>query len=156
LKECSDRSASGSQKIDETNFKPIRNMKIKLSIVTVFLMMSLGVFAQTIEKDSIRVLSIAQFEKMSQKKKSLVIDVRTPEEVAEGHLAGAVNINFLGQNFAEEISKLNKNKTYLLYCRSGSRTRKAADLMQKSGFKQVYMLEGGITGWKEAGKPTEK
>ena len=86
----------------------------------------------------------------------MVVDVRTPEEVSEGHLAGALNINFLGENFAKEIQNLDKRKTYLLYCRSGSRTRKAADLMQKSGFKHVYMLEGGITAWKEAGKPIEK
>ena len=131
-------------------------MKINLSLILGFIFMSLGAFAQTVEKDSIQVLSITQFEKMSQKKKNLVVDVRTPEEVAEGHLSGAVNINFLGEGFAEEIKTLNKNKTYLLYCRSGSRTRKAADLMQKSGFKHVYMLEGGITAWKEAGKPTEK
>ena len=131
-------------------------MKIKLSIVFAFLIMGFGAFAQTAAKDSIQVLSIAQFEKMSQKKKNLVVDVRTPEEVDEGHLVGALNINFLGEGFAEEIQKLNKKKTYLLYCRSGSRTRKAADLMQKSGFKHVYMLEGGITAWKEAGKPTEK
>ncbi len=131
-------------------------MKIKLTLFFAFILISLGTFAQTVEKDSIQVLTIAQFEKMSGKKKAMVVDVRTPEEVSEGHLAGALNINFLGENFANEIQNLNKKKTYLLYCRSGSRTRKAADLMQKSGFKNVYMLEGGITAWKEAGKPTEK
>ncbi|MBC6368282.1 rhodanese-like domain-containing protein [Algoriphagus sp. AK58] len=131
-------------------------MKIKITFLLAFLLISLGTFAQTVEKDSIQVLSIAQFEKMSHKKKTMVVDVRTPEEVAEGHLAGSVNINFLGENFANEIQNLDKKKTYLLYCRSGSRTRRAADLMQKSGFKHVYMLEGGITAWTEAGKPTEK
>jgi rhodanese-related sulfurtransferase len=71
-------------------------------------------------------------------------------------LVGATTINFLGANFASEVQKLNKNKTYLLYCRSGSRTRKAADAMQKIGFKHVYMLEGGIIAWKGAGKQVEK
>jgi rhodanese-related sulfurtransferase len=131
-------------------------MKIKFTLFLAFLMINLAAIAQTIEKDSIQVLTIAQFEKMSTKKKSMVVDVRTPEEVSEGHLVGALNINFLGENFANEIQHLDKKKTYLLYCRSGNRTRKAADLMQKSGFKNVYMLEGGITAWKEAGKPTEK
>jgi rhodanese-related sulfurtransferase len=131
-------------------------MKIKFTLFLAFLMINLAAIAQTIEKDSIQVLTIAQFEKMSTKKKSMVVDVRTPEEVSEGHLIGALNINFLGENFANEIQHLDKKKTYLLYCRSGNRTRKAADLMQKSGFKNVYMLEGGITAWKEAGKPTEK
>jgi rhodanese-related sulfurtransferase len=54
------------------------------------------------------------------------------------------------------VAGLNKKGTYLLYCRSGSRTRKAADAMQKMGFKHVYMLEGGINAWKEAGKAVEK
>lgn len=93
---------------------------------------------------------------MTTKKKNMLVDIRTPEEVSEGHLQGALNINFLGENFSQEIEALNKNKTYLLYCRSGSRTRKAADQMQKAGFKKVYMLEGGITAWNAAGKPVEK
>ncbi len=120
-----------------------------------FLIGSRG-FAQTAVQDSIQVLSIPQFEKMAAKKKSKIIDVRTPEEVAEGHLADATTINFLSPDFASQVIGLNKKRTYLLYCRSGSRTRKAADAMQKMGFKHVYMLEGGINAWKEAGKAVEK
>lgn len=131
-------------------------MKTKLVFLFTFLILGITAQAQTLEKDSIKVISIAEFEKMSAKKKNLVVDVRTPEEVAEGHLAGSLNINFLGENFSQEIQTLNKNKTYLLYCRSGSRTRKAANQMQKAGFKKVYMLQGGITAWNEAGKPIEK
>lgn len=131
-------------------------MKTKLVFLFAFLIMGITAQAQTVEKDSINVISISEFEKMSSKKRNKVIDVRTPEEVAEGQLAGAMNINFLGENFSQEIAALNKNKTYLLYCRSGARTRKAADQMQKAGFKRIYMLEGGITAWNEAGKPIEK
>ena len=80
----------------------------------------------------------------------------SPEEVAEGHLLGSSTVNFLSPDFSKEVQALNKNKTYLLYCRSGTRTRKAADAMQKMGFKHVYMLEGGITAWKEAGKEVVK
>ena len=131
-------------------------MKYTVAFLLTLLLFSTATIAQTVEKDSIQVLSIAQFEKLAAKKKSKIIDVRTPEEVVEGHLVGATTVNFLGDNFASEVQELNKNKTYLLYCRSGSRTRKAADAMQKMGFKHVYMLEGGITAWKEAGKPLEK
>lgn len=131
-------------------------MKTKLVFLFAFLIMGITAQAQTVEKDSINVISISEFEKMSSKKRNKVIDVRTPEEVEEGQLAGAMNINFLGENFSQEIAALNKNKTYLLYCRSGARTRKAADQMQKAGFKRIYMLEGGITAWNEAGKPIEK
>jgi len=131
-------------------------MKTQIAFLFAFLIIGISGQAQTVEKDSINVITIAEFEKMAAKKKNTVVDVRTPEEVAEGHLAGALNINFLGENFSQEIETLNKNKPYLLYCRSGSRTRKAADQMQKAGFKKVYMLEGGITAWNEAGKPVEK
>lgn len=131
-------------------------MKTKLVLFISLFMLSIGAFSQTVEKDSIQVLSIEKFEKMMGKKKNMLVDVRTPEEVSEGQIAGALNINFLGENFSNEIQNLNKNKTYLLYCRSGSRTRKAADQMQKAGFKKVYMLEGGITAWKEAGNPVQE
>jgi rhodanese-related sulfurtransferase len=131
-------------------------MKYTFTFLLTLLLFSTATIAQTVKKDSIQVLSIAEFEQLSAKKKSKIIDVRTPEEAAEGHLVGATTINFLGANFASEVQELNKNKTYLLYCRSGSRTRKAADAMQKMGFKHVYMLEGGITAWNEAGKPLEK
>lgn len=132
-------------------------MKTKLIFPALFFfLLVFSASAQTALQDSIQVISIEKFEKMSAKKKARIVDVRTPEEVSEGHLEGALNINFLGETFAEEIDKLDKKKTYLLYCRSGSRTRKAADLMQNAGFKHVYMLEGGITAWKEAGKPIEK
>jgi rhodanese-related sulfurtransferase len=131
---------------------------MKNILVLFFLLFLLGTrsFAQTAVQDSIQVLSIPQFEKMAAKKKSKIIDVRTPEEVAEGHLADATTVNFLSPDFTSQVAGLNKKGTYLLYCRSGSRTRKAADAMQKMGFKHVYMLEGGINAWKEAGKEVEK
>lgn len=131
-------------------------MKNTFVLFALFFVLSSTSFAQTAAKDSIQVLSIAQFEKMATKKKSKIIDVRTPEEVAEGHLADATTINFLSPDFTSQVAGLNKKGTYLLYCRSGARTRKAADAMQKMGFKHVYMLEGGINAWKEAGKTIEK
>jgi rhodanese-related sulfurtransferase len=131
-------------------------MKNTFVLLVFFFILSSTSFAQSAAKDSIQVLSIAEFEKMVTKKKSKIIDVRTPEEVAEGHLADASTINFLSPNFTSQVASLNKKGTYLLYCRSGARTRKAVDAMQKMGFKHVYMLEGGINAWKEAGKAIEK
>ena len=131
-------------------------MKNTLVLFVLLFLIGTKGFAQTAVTDSIQVLSIPQFEKMAAKKKSKIIDVRTPEEVAEGHLADATTVNFLSPDFASQVASLNKKGTYLLYCRSGSRTRKAADAMQKMGFKNVYMLEGGITAWKDAGKVVEK
>ncbi len=106
--------------------------------------------------DSAVVVRPATFEKMLKKKKTILLDVRTSEEMEEGHLANAQNIDFLDESFPGKIENLNKNKTYLLYCRTGKRTAKAGALMKAAGFKKVYMLDGGITAWKEEGKPIEK
>lgn len=131
-------------------------MKNTFALFAFLFLIGANGFAQTAAKDSIQVLSIAQFEKIATKKNSQILDVRTPEEVAEGHLADATTINYLSPDFTSQVAGLNKKGTYLLYCRSGARTRKAADAMQKMGFKHVYMLEGGINAWKEAGKTIEK
>ena len=131
-------------------------MKIKLITLLTFLLIGVTAYAQTTEKDSINTLPVTDFEKMALKKNTVLIDVRTPEEVAEGHLQQSMNINFLSENFAQELEVLNKKNTYLLYCKTGIKSRKAADLMQKAGFKKVYMLDGGITAWNKAGKPIQK
>jgi phage shock protein E len=78
----------------------------------------------------------------------IVIDVRTPEEVSEGHIKGAhqfIDVN--GSSFETEIGKLDKSKTYIMYCRSGSRSGRASEYMVENGFTSVYNLEGGITNY---------
>jgi|GEM_PF-220397 len=111
-------------------------------------------FAQNV--DSAMVVSATTFEKMLNKKKNILIDVRTPEEMAGGHIEKAMNLDFLDECFAQNIEILNKNKTYLLYCKSGIRTAKASARMKAAGFKNIYMLDGGITSWVEEGKPVKK
>ncbi|QYH37558.1 rhodanese-like domain-containing protein [Algoriphagus sp. NBT04N3] len=106
--------------------------------------------------DSAKVVSVEKFQKLSSKKKNILIDVRTPEEMQEGHLEGALNINFLSEGFENEIKQLDKTKTYLLYCRTGKRTAKAGAAMKAAGFKKVIILDVGITAWKEQGKPIEE
>jgi rhodanese-related sulfurtransferase len=131
-------------------------MKTRIGFLLLFLLVQTGTLAQSTKKDSVEVLSTRQFERKSNKKNTLVIDVRTPEEVAEGHLPESLNIDYTSQNFAEEIVVLNKKATYLVYCRTGKKSRGTADLMQKMGFKHVYMLDGGFTAWQDAGKQIEK
>ncbi|MEI4271184.1 rhodanese-like domain-containing protein [Klenkia sp. LSe6-5] len=66
-----------------------------------------------------------------------VVDVRTPEEYAEGHLAGAVNVDVSAEDFAARISELDPAGTYVVYCRSGARSAAAADRMVELGFTDV-------------------
>jgi len=83
----------------------------------------------------------------------IIIDVRTPKEFAEAHIENAINIDFRSATFKNEISKLDRNKKYLIYCRSGNRSRGALDAMVELGFKQVYHLSDGIVKWIEEGYP---
>jgi phage shock protein E len=82
-----------------------------------------------------------------------VIDVRTPEEFAQGHITGAINYNVEGADFASQIATLDPAGTYAVYCRSGNRSQVAVSEMANSGINGVYELESGITGWEAAGLP---
>lgn len=76
-----------------------------------------------------------------------VIDVRTPEEFEAGHIEGALNINVKAAEFVDEIQKLSKTDTLLVYCRSGRRSAYAAQVMVSFGFRKIYDLEGGFLNW---------
>jgi rhodanese-related sulfurtransferase len=86
---------------------------------------------------------------------AVVIDVRTPEEVEEGHIKGAKNINVDSRNFKKQVKNLDKSLTYYLYCGSGVRSSRAARVMIDMGFDSVYSVQGGIKAWKAAGYPVE-
>ncbi len=86
----------------------------------------------------------------------VILDIRTPEEFASGHIEGAVNINFRSDNFSEEINKLDKNKTYFVYCRTGNRSYEAVKIMAGLNFLSILRLSDDITGWKSAGLPLVK
>ena len=87
---------------------------------------------------------------------ALLIDVRQPEEYAEGHLSGAQQLNVLDEaTFQTGIAALDKSKPYFIYCRSGRRSHSAAVKMKAIGLN-VTDLKGGITAWEAAGKPITK
>ena len=82
-------------------------------------------------------------------KKAQIIDVRTPKEYAEGHIANAVNYNISDTaNFDLQTSKLKKKAPLLIYCRSGKRSLIAAKRLAAKGYTNVYNMEGGILRWK--------
>ena len=85
----------------------------------------------------------------------VVLDVRTPDEFAEGHIADATNIDFYEPDFAASLDALDKEKPYFVYCRSGNRSESAVAIMEDLGFNEVYELDGGIISWVEAGNPVE-
>ncbi len=79
-----------------------------------------------------------------------IIDVRTPTEFNAGHIDGAINIDFDNSTFKREVSKLDKSKTYFIYCRSGNRSGQAFSIMKTDGIKNIYDLQGGIVSNKDS------
>ena len=87
----------------------------------------------------------------------LIIDVRTPEEYLNGHITGAINIDWKNNDeFTSKIKEISKDKTLLIYCRSGRRSGLAKEYLQKQGYQKVYNLESGILGWQKKNLATEK
>ena len=83
----------------------------------------------------------------------VVLDVRTPEEFAQGHLEGAVLVDYRSPGFRGEVAGLSRTKTYLVYCRTGNRSASALGIMRELGFRSYYHLDGGIKRWLEEGLP---
>ena len=83
----------------------------------------------------------------------IILDVRTPREFREGHLAGARNVDFFGGRFEMETADLPRGATLLIYCRSGKRSAAAAESLGEAGMKRILHMHQGIEGWKDAGLP---
>jgi phage shock protein E len=88
--------------------------------------------------------------------KVVVLDVRTPEEFKAGHIAGAKNIDFNGDNFEKQIAALDKSKTYIVHCAAGGRSGQACKIIEQVKLPSVYHMNEGFKTWEKAGKPVEK
>ena len=86
----------------------------------------------------------------------IILDVRTPQEFREGHLAGARNMDFFGPGFEQEAAALPTDAPVLLYCKSGRRSAAAAEALGDAGHSRVLNMGGGVDGWKKAGLPLVK
>lgn len=115
--------------------------------------------AATKPASTVQRVDVEGFDKARQAKDAVVIDVRSPEEFAAGHVPGAVNIPVTGKGsvgFDEKVSAAAKGKQPLVHCRSGVRSAKAVERMQKLGIVGVVECPAGWVGWSGAGKPVEK
>lgn len=127
-----------------------------LTFLLCFLCATLANAAETKAPKKYKNVGVEEFDKLRQDKKNVVLDVRTPEEYAEGHIAGSTNIDINADDFQQKISKLDKGKTYLVHCASGGRSARACNQLGKLNFTKLYNLEGGMGAWEKAGKPVEK
>ena len=96
-------------------------------------------------------VSVAEFATVISQPGVQIIDVRTPAEFADGHIAGAVNIPVQQPDFIERIARLDPKTTYAVYCRSGHRSKTAVAQMQGAGLMRIYELAEGTNGWTAAG-----
>ena len=81
----------------------------------------------------------------------MILDVRTAQEYSSGHLKDSINLDFRSPSFADELAMLDRGNAYLVYCRTGVRSGRAAALMKSLGFRELYDLAGGIAGWQREG-----
>lgn len=93
-------------------------------------------------------LSPLQFKAaIENEKNAVVLDVRTPQEIAQGSIKGAIAIDFMANGFAQKVNDLDKSKSYYVYCRSGNRSGQACQLMAQMGFTKLVNLDGGMMAW---------
>ena len=120
-------------------------------ILILLFVLSNSSFLQRISAQDTTGLAMNQvkFKKQMKKKKNVLQDVRTPEEYKAGYIGNSVNYNVMDSlSFINTIATSDKNKKYLLYCKSGRRSGKALVMMKNSGFKKLHHLKGGVTEWK--------
>ncbi|BDS15555.1 rhodanese-like domain-containing protein [Aureispira anguillae] len=127
-------------------------MKYLLSIL-VLTFVSLGIkklyAAQSAQNSCFEHIENKTFRlKMQDTQNAIVLDVRTDAEFKSGKIEGAQNIDVQNASFRAKVEQLDKNKTYLVYCRSGMRSIKASKVLCELGFTKVYNLRNGYMGWK--------
>ncbi len=130
----------------------IKNIKVVLGAM-LFVAFS---FAQSAEAQVAENIDAAAFAEIIKGKDVQLVDVRTANEVAAGKIEGAVNIDYYGKSFAEEIAKLDREKTIAVYCRSGNRSGRAMSILKDLGFTKIYNLSSGMSGWQSQKMPVVK
>ncbi len=102
-------------------------------------------------QSEIKVISPEEMQTLLELEDVQIVDVRTPEEYKNGFIDNSQNIDFKSPTFDEDITKLDKTKPVILYCKSGGRSAKCSIKLKDAGFVKIYDLNGGITQWKFKG-----
>ena len=110
----------------------------------------------TSNSEAIRNVDAKEFQQLAEAGKGQVVDVRTPGEYQQGHIKGAVLIDFNSPDFQSKLESLDKNKPVYVYCRSGHRSGMAVKIMADKGFKTIYNLQHGVIEWNQGGLPLVK
>ena len=119
------------------------NRIIVLSLIFIF-------SCELLNSPEINIISESDFVEIQDSDYTL-IDVRTQDEFDLGHIDSAINLDFYSETFQNDILSLPKNETIVLYCRTNNRSSKTANILKENGFKEISVLEGGITEWVKNG-----
>jgi rhodanese-related sulfurtransferase len=129
----------------------------KMKYLSILVLLFLGLNFATCQNQKVapaafKNLTSADFkEKAAHPGQTLLLDVRSPEEYAAGHLDGAQNINVNSPDFKEKVANLDKKKTILVYCAAGGRSAKASQMLVDMGYNAVCNLQKGMSDWKASG-----
>ena len=123
---------------------------LALLVIAIITSMSIGCSIGQVIEDITAQEGFALIQENEGNPDFIIVDVRTPEEFVNGHLEDAINLNINSEDFLDELQELDKDKTYLIYCRSGSRSAQAVAVMEELGYKEVYDM-GGIMDWTAEG-----
>ena len=119
------------------------NRIVVLSLIFIF-------SCELLNSPEINIISESDFVEILDSDYTL-IDVRTQDEFDLGHIDSAINLDFYSETFQNDILSLPKNETIVLYCRTNNRSSKTANILKENGFKEIAVLEGGITEWVKNG-----
>ncbi len=131
-----------------------------IEIWAVLLMLAAGLTAVLAAGPGVTDVTVEQARQLVQERGGkadfVILDVRTPEEFAGGRLPGAVNVDIQVPDFQSRLGALDRGKTYLVYCRTGNRSARAIQVMQRLGFQSVYHMTEGILRWEKKGFPLSR
>jgi rhodanese-related sulfurtransferase len=128
-------------------------MNYKIIILAVLIMILVIILWGYLGRSSEFDVDEAKYDELSKEPNTVILDVRTAGEFSQGKIPGAILIDIHSSNFKDQVTRLDKSKTYLIYCRSGNRSAKACEIMSKLGFEKCFNLKHGIKGWVKNNKP---
>lgn len=105
------------------------------------------------EVTRVSVINLNAVEFQEKSTNGILIDVRTSEEIAEGKIAGSLELDYFLPSFQSKVDELSKDEEIYIYCAVGARSREAAEMLIQQGFTKVYHLSGGIQAWAQKGLP---
>ncbi|MFZ2285319.1 MAG: rhodanese-like domain-containing protein [Lutibacter sp.] len=123
-----------------------------------FFLMALisAMFFANAQQQTLKIVNPSEFKKLIAKKDGILLDVRTLYEFENGHIKDAEQLNYYSFSFKENLLLLPKDKPIYLYCRTGYRSGKTAEILKANGYRNVYDLQYGLKDWELKGFPISK